>query len=490
MGELRGVDGVAVVQAMPLPALLITDGIVTAVNSGATTLLQVDAESIGTPLREVRLARRIPGLNDAVVLAARGTRAPALDVKALSTARGIRRLRLTAYPVAAGTADRHAVLLVAEDVSSAGDADPARLRQEPESRFLAMVAHELRNPLGTILHALHVIGQRLRGDVPAERARVIAERQVLHQARLLEDLLDVGRLRAGKLDIRPERVDLAGVVRDAVDSMRMGVEARAQEMVLTVASPHLAIRGDRTRLEQVVRNLLDNARKFTGPGGRIDAWVGHEGSDAVIRVTDTGEGIDPDMLPQIFEPFAQLRTSIATSRGGLGLGLALVRGLVEQHGGGVTATSAGRGLGTTFEVRLPPDHAPAPARHTTDAHGATLRRRRVLVVEDDRDARELLRAVLELDGHTVDAAANGADGVRRAAASAPDVVLIDIGLPEIDGYEVARRIRRRLGAAVRLVALTGYGDAEAQRRARDAGFDLHVVKPVIHDDLSRALTGS
>jgi CheY-like chemotaxis protein len=240
-----------------------------------------------------------------------------------------------------------------------------------------------------------------------------------------------------------------------------------------------------------VRNLLDNATKYTAPGGRVTVAASIDGPSVVLHVTDTGIGMDPDVLERAFEPFARGDASATRARGGLGVGLSLVRAIAELHGGTVHARSAGRGCGSDFELCLPLDAAPIPRREASGAAPFTRRprARHILLVEDNRDAREVLRLVLELDGHKVETAADGLVAVRLAAASAPDVVLIDIGLPQLDGYEVGRRIRKRLGRAVRLVALTGYGDRGAPRQASEVGFDAYVVKPVAAEDLSRLLAG-
>lgn len=489
--DRRGIDGTAVVDALPLPALLFANGILIAANTPAAMLLGVGSDAVGKRASDLPLMRRVPGLAEAIVAAARGGSGPALSVRSLATARGLRRLRLTTSPLRTAPPGAQAVLVLAEEVAAADDREESTSpRPVPEARFLATVAHELRNPLATILNALHLIRRRGRGDAGLEHAAAIAERQARHQARLLEDLLDISRLSAGKIALRPERLDLGTVVREAVEAVRLAAQARAHDLTVVGGGGHLAVRGDRTRLEQILRNLLDNAVKYTEPGGRITVWTGLEEQTIVLRVSDTGSGVDPDELTQIFEPFIQVDRSSTRSRGGLGLGLALTRALVEMHGGTIVARSAGRGRGSEFEIRLPRDAAPAAAREAPAAAAESpARRLRILVIEDNPDARELLRMVLEMDGHMVETAADGAAGVRMAAATAPDIALVDIGLPEMDGYEVARRIRRRLGAAVRLVALTGYGDPEAQRRAREAGFDEHVVKPVTPEELGRALAG-
>ena len=481
------IDPVAIVHAIPYPAFLVVNGTLAAANGPARELLDIPPDAVSTPLRDLRVTRRVPELSDVLAAALEGQTGPALSVGALVTPAGVRHARFSARPVVVDSESR-AVLVVAEDLGPfAVDADA---RDDAASRFVATVAHELRNPLSAIMHALHLIGHRMRDDRIVRQVRMMAERQARHQARLLDDLFDLTRLRTGKIELHPERLNLAEIVTDVAETIRLDVDVRAQRLVVVVTLEHIPIRGDRTRLEQVLRNLLDNARKYTPVGGQIDVWVGVKERDAVVRVTDSGLGIEADALERIFEPYAQGDAPGPAARDGLGLGLSLVRSFVEQHGGSVTARSGGRGAGSEFEVRLPLDAAPAPARVAPPQRArVTPSRRRILVIEDDRDARELLRLVLELDGHTVETAGTGADGVRMAGASAPDVVLIDVGLPEIDGYEVARRIRARLGGAVRLVAVTGYSGTEATARVRDAGFDAHVVKPAGPEEINAALAG-
>src|SRR5262245_31367449 len=356
--------------------------------------------------------------------------------------------------------------------------------------FLAMLAHELRNPLAAIMNALHVVEHRLGDDRIARQDLKVADRQGLHQARLLDNLLDASRVVLGKIALRKERVDLGAVITNVLEAMQTLFQARAQEIALSLPDETLILNADPDRVEQIVRNLLDNALKYGGTAGRITIAVQREGGMATIRVRDTGIGIEPDMLPRIFDLFVQADSSLARSAGGLGIGLTLVRQLVELHGGSVSARSGGRNQGSEFEIRLPlAAILPASAG---DAPGDSSRtpsrgRRHILVIEDNRDARQMLRMVLELRGHRVSDAPDGVTGIRMAVASAPAVILIDLGLPDMDGYVVAKRIRKRLGGQVVLIALTGYGDAESRQRSAAEGFDLHLVKPVSPDDLTRTL---
>ncbi len=341
--------------------------------------------------------------------------------------------------------------------------------------FLAMLAHELRNPLSAISNAVHVLGF----EQPAEghaAAREVIGRQVGHLVRLVDDLLDVSRVIAGKIALQRQALDLAAAARRAVEVMEVR-DGRGPRV--TIAAESVWILADPTRLDQILANLLGNAVKYTPPEGAITVTVGQEGADALLRVQDTGMGIPPDLLPQLFELFVQGDRSPARTEGGLGVGLTLVRHLVELHGGAIAAASDGPGQGSTFTVRLP-TIAPPPGSHRGSLPPARGRgARRVLLVEDNADARAMLAEVLTLEGHEVHEAADGPHGVEQAIRLRPDLTLVDIGLPGFDGHEVALRIRRDpAGATLRLVALTGYGRPEDREQALASGYDLHLVKPV------------
>jgi signal transduction histidine kinase/ActR/RegA family two-component response regulator len=355
-----------------------------------------------------------------------------------------------------------------------------------KDEFLAMLGHELRNPLSAITASAHVLRLAHPGDAAATRAHGVIERQTRQMTRLVEDLLDVSRLTMGKVSLEPERFDLAELVRSAVLAWR-SVAARPEERVqLRLESAWVC--ADRARIEQVVGNLLDNADKFSPSGSAIRVRVARSGEHALLEVEDRGEGIPPDMLARIFDAFVQAPQDLSRSRGGMGLGLALVRRLVELHHGSVTATSGGAGTGATFTVRLPivaPPHGSAVTPLPADAGLAP---QRILVVEDNEDARTMLATMLELEGHQVRAVGTGAAALETAHAWHPVVMIVDIGLPDIDGYAIARRMRE-LAAPPRLLALSGYGQAEDERRAYDAGFDVHLTKPVDPELLRRVLAG-
>jgi signal transduction histidine kinase len=367
-----------------------------------------------------------------------------------------------------------------------GQQEAARAEAEAANRtkdeFLAMLGHELRNPLGAISSAAHVLSRTAGGNNATARASDIIGRQVQHLARIVDDLLDVSRVVAGKVVLRLQPVDLAEIARRV--ATLHGGPAGARHVISVHTTPTW-ISADATRLEQVLTNLLANAVKYTPPGGEITVTVRRDGNHAILVVRDTGTGIRAELLPRVFELFVQGDRSLERSAGGLGIGLTLVRQLVELHGGTVEASSPGLGRGSTFTVRLPV--LPAPPESDDAARPATTApARRVLVVEDNDDAREMLRNLLHLFGHEVHEACDGASGIEEARRVRPDAALIDIGLPGIDGYEVARRIRADVPGA-RLVALTGYGQPEDRDRALAAGFDVHLVKPVDPEQLQRLL---
>jgi PAS domain S-box-containing protein len=353
-----------------------------------------------------------------------------------------------------------------------------------KDEFLAMLGHELRNPLSAIGSAVAVL-ERLRvDDLRGTRATQIIARQTQHLARLMDDLLDVGRVVTGKIILERRAMDLLAAARRAVATLRAaGVTERHD---VSVDGRPVWVDGDATRLEQVVTNLVSNALKFTPAGGTIRVWVGVEGGEALLRVSDSGVGMSPELLPRIFDLFVQGDQPPERASGGLGIGLTLVRQLVELHDGRVEARSAGPGQGSVFTIRLPV--APTTVSHDGGSRQAGVAPCRILIVEDNADARDMLLALLTLDRHEVVTAADGPAGVDAALRLRPDVALVDIGLPGLNGYEVARRIRAtESGRAIKLIALTGYGQSEDMRQAREAGFDLHLVKPVEPTRLEEAL---
>jgi two-component system, chemotaxis family, CheB/CheR fusion protein len=344
-----------------------------------------------------------------------------------------------------------------------------------KDEFLAVLSHELRNPLAPIRSSLYVL-EHASADVDATaRAQQIISRQVAHLARLVDDLLDVTRIANGKLQVERRPVDLVDLARRTAEDHRSLFATRDVRLDVAIARAALWVEGDATRLAQIVGNLLQNSVKFTAAGDHVRLSVEADDGFAVLRVRDTGIGIDPAMIPRLFQPFSQADTTLNRRLGGLGLGLALVKGLVETHGGTIEVASGGKGEGAEFAVRLPLAAAPTDAQA---APATTSRPRRILVIEDNLDAAESLQLALELEGHDVAVEHDGPHGIERARKIMPEVVLCDIGLPGMDGYAVAKELRREPGLRETiLVALTGYALPEDQRRAADAGFDAHLTKP-------------
>lgn len=384
-----------------------------------------------------------------------------------------------------------------ERARSEGERD-ALLHREQEARasaeavnkakdeFLAMLGHELRNPLGAIASASRLIDDPRVDAATVARARAIVARQVDHMARLTDDLLEAGRALTGKIVLKRAPMNLGDA---AADVLRSGCATSGEERRVVEQLEPVWIDADPTRVEQIVGNLLANAVKYSGSGGTITVSVRQEGDEAVLRVADDGIGMDPALVARVFEPFVQGTRELDRQQGGLGIGLTLVRRLVELHGGSVEARSEGPGRGSEFVVRLPAAKAPEAPDVPSPPPPASAGRD-ILLVEDNDDARVSLCQLLELDGHTVTAARDAASALAHVRAAPPDVALIDLGLPGMDGYELARRIRAEVGDATRLVALTGYGLPADRSRSQAAGFDVHLVKPIDIEALAQVLRRS
>jgi PAS domain S-box-containing protein len=360
-----------------------------------------------------------------------------------------------------------------------------RLLREADRRkdeFLATLAHELRNPLAPLRNALELLRRASDNRTLVEQARATMERQVLQMVRLVDDLLDISRITSGKLQLRKERVELAEVLKTAIETARPLIEASAQELTVTLPPHDVHVEADPTRLAQMFSNLLNNAAKYTEKAGHIWLTAERRDGEAVVSVRDTGIGIAAEHLPHIFTMFSQVAPALERSQGGLGIGLALVKGLVELHDGIIEARSGGTGKGSEFTVHLQIVDVPVEAAHEPSGDGDKGRggrKCRILVVDDLRDAADSLATMLRLMGHDSRTAYDGLEAVQMAAAFQPNVVLLDIGLPKMSGYEAARRIRDEpWGGNVALVALTGWGQEEDKRRSLEAGFDHHLMKPV------------
>jgi signal transduction histidine kinase len=398
--------------------------------------------------------------------------------------RGVRWLRAVGRVERGPDGRATRVLGISLDVTSEVQAREAEQRARAEAEaasrakdeFLAMLGHELRNPVGAIRSAVAILDEIGKHDTTSLRARQVIARQATHLGRLMDDLLDVGRVMAGKILLDREPLDLGEATQRAFATLA----GRAERHHVALACESVWVDADGARIEQIVTNLIVNALKYTPAGGTVEISVRPEADTAVLTVRDTGVGIAPGLLPSVFDLFVQGERPLDRAEGGLGIGLTLVRQLVQLHGGTVAAESAGRGQGSTFTVRLPriaalPVAAPRPAADEK-------RRRRVLLVEDNDDSREMLRVGLELAGHEVHEACDGPGGIEAARALRPDVAIVDVGLPGANGYEVARQVRTTV-PGMKLIALTGYGQPEDRRRAMTAGFDTHLVKPVDPEQL-------
>lgn len=482
--------------------------------------------AIGMRFRDVKLNGRIPGLH-AAIESVRHTGASTIveDIQppdaerpqrlAITIRPGIRRGQLRA--VTLYVADTMALLrlhdevgrLTSEHAVERTDLEAAQESLEAtmeelsamqtanetlvqadlrKNEFIAMLAHELRNPLSSAMTALDVVVAHPEDKAATDRALAVAHRQFRQLRRLLDDLLDVSRMTHSRIQLRKRVVDFRSILTEAVEATRHQFEAAGLRFsVWASGSDPLCVEADSTRLVQAIVNLLANAAKYTPRGGRVTMATKEAGDHVLVSVHDTGIGIQADMLERIFEMFEQAGDESGRRNEGLGIGLTLARRIVELHGGILTARSGGPHRGSTFVIRLPlmpvgliPEPSSAPASPPPPRH--------VLIVDDNRDAREMLELLLRLDGHRVAVAASGATAVELATASRPEVALIDLGLPDITGYEVARRIRAALGETVRLVALTGYGLPKDRRQAQEAGFMAHIVKPADHETLHRILT--
>lgn len=366
----------------------------------------------------------------------------------------------------------------------------ARLAAEQANRtkdqFLAMLGHEMRNPLAPIVTALQLI--KLRGDARSAKEYQVIERQVTHMIRLVDDLLDVSRIARGKIELKRKHLDVRDAVAKAIEIAGPLLEQRGHHFVVKAPQRPLIVDGDEARLTQVFTNLLTNAAKYTEPDGHVFVSVRQTGDQVVIEVRDDGIGISKDLLPRLFDLYVQGAESTERAAGGLGLGLTLVRSLVKLHGGVVDARSDGPGLGSSFTVRLPVVHqamTAEPAEPLSMVFPPADHKRRILIVDDNEDARLLLSDMLAAIGHEVRSAGDGPEALEVIKGFTPEVAILDIGLPSMDGYELATRIRETMqGATPRLIALSGYGQAADQQRSQSAGFDQHLVKPV---DLRRLL---
>ncbi len=362
-----------------------------------------------------------------------------------------------------------------------------------KDEFLATLAHELRNPLAPVRNAVEVL--RLKGGANAQTrwASEVIERQVQVMSRLVDDLMDVGRINQGRIELRRQPVKLSAILRDAIETIRPLIDEYGHDLVLAMPEPDVVVDADATRLAQAFMNLLNNAAKYTDPGGRIRVEVRKDGGEVRATITDSGIGIEPERLSSVFEMFSQVETALSRSRGGLGIGLSLAQRLIQMHGGRIEATSAGLGQGSQFEITLPladvSDVSAAPSHREGDTPArATGGGLTVLVADDNLDAAATLAVLLEMFGHKVEQVHDGEAAAAAALRLQPDVVLLDIGMPKLNGYEACRQIRSQAGGAgMTLIALTGWGQPDDRQAAKSAGFDMHLVKPVDPELLAELL---
>jgi PAS domain S-box-containing protein len=366
--------------------------------------------------------------------------------------------------------------------------DALREADRRKDEFLATLSHELRNPLAPIRTALEVMRIARNDTELVEKSRATMERQLTHLVRITDDLLDVSRITQNKVGLRRERIDLRSAVHSAIEATRALLENRGHTVALDLPALPLWVDADFTRLSQVFSNLLNNAAKYTDPGGRVSVAATVSGTRGIVTVEDTGIGIPAEMLPRVFDMFTQLQEHRDRTHGGLGIGLTLAKRLIELHGGSIDVRSEGAGRGTRVTVSLPVTKPAAAARsHGMGDASAAAAPCRILVAEDNEDAAEMMRVMLQFKGHDVRVAADGVQAVEVASAFKPHIAFLDIGMPRMDGYEAARRIRQLLGRHIFLVALTGWGQDDDKHRSREAGFDQHLTKPPEPELLERLI---
>jgi PAS domain S-box-containing protein len=457
------------------------DGVIRTWNEGAERIFGYSAaEAVGRPITLLIPPERLdeePALLDRL---RRGERIEHFETIRITKDGQRIHVSLTVSPVRDSKGNVVGASKVARDITQRKQAEEAlREADRRKDEFLAVLAHELRNPLAPIRNSLHILRLSNRLDPTAERVGQMIERQVNHLVRLVDDLLEVSRITRGKIELRREPVEVAAIVRNAVETSQPLIEAAGHQLAVSLPSEPMTVDGDPIRLTQIVANLLNNAAKYTDPGGQIWLTVRREQDSMALSVRDTGMGISAEMLPRVFGLFTQIDRTANRGQGGLGIGLALVKSLVEMHGGQVTARSEGLGRGSEFVIRLP--LSTAPSRETIPSESRPfpiLTPRRVLVVDDNRDAAESLGMLLRLLGADVQIAFSGPEALEAISGFKPAVVLLDIGMPGMDGHEVARRVRGQLEFQdITLIALTGWGQEEDQRLSQAAGFDYHLIKP-------------
>jgi signal transduction histidine kinase len=461
--------------------------------TGALVLTDALAGDPGAPQVAAALRRQPPWSDVPTILLSRADGQTAATTQLLASLTNVTVLdrptstRTLVSSVQAAIRGRARQYQIRDQLDALREAEDAlRNADRRKDEFLAMLAHELRNPLAPIRIASELLGRLLPPDPKMQGMVAILKRQGIHLTRLVDDLLDVSRITQGRVQLQREALELGPIVAQAMESVEPLLRDKRHKVTVTSCLEPQYVDGDGARLVQCVANLLTNAAKYTDASGEIRVELRSDPAGAVIVVADNGVGISKDLLPRIFELFVQSERSLDRSEGGLGIGLSVVQRLIEMHGGQVAATSAGPGHGSTFEITLPTVAAPKQSRSPPSR--PTVEPRRILVVDDNVDAAASLADLLRLEGHHTEAVYSAKAALEAVASFGPDVVLLDIGLPDMDGYEVAKRIRAG-GNSIRLVALTGYGQAEDIQRTHSAGFDAHLVKPVDFGVLERAVAG-
>jgi PAS domain S-box-containing protein len=458
------------------------EGVILTWNAGAERVFGYKAaETIGRPVTMLMPPERQDEEPKLLERLRRGERIEHYETVRVTKDGRLIDISLTLSPVRSADGRMIAASKVARDITERKKAEIAlREADRHKDEFLATLAHELRNPLAPIRNSLHLLRMAAPSDATAQRVCEMMERQVNHLVRLVDDLMEVSRITRGLIDLRDEETDLATVLRSAIETSKPLIEAAEHQLAISIPSEPIPLRGDAVRLSQVFSNLLNNAAKYTDGQGQISLSARREGREIVVSVRDSGIGIPTSMLPAVFKMFVQADRSTNRSQGGLGIGLTLAKRLVEMHGGTITAHSAGAGQGSEFVVRLPiaTVEAPRAVPLVLEEKPKSLPQRRVLVVDDNEDAAASMGMLLKFLGTQVQVAHDGETALKIIERDRPDVVLLDIGMPGMDGFEVARRVRQRVEVNnIMLIALTGWGQAEDRDRTRGAGFDHHLVKP-------------
>jgi PAS domain S-box-containing protein len=457
-------------------------GIVRSWNTGAERLFGYTAqEAIGQPITFLIPTERQDEEHEILARLARGERIEHFET--VRVGKGGRQLdvSLTVSPIRDASGEIVGASKIARDITDRKRAEEViRETNRQKDQFIALLAHELRNPLAPLSTALQVMHLAEGDPAKLRKAREVMERQLGHMVRLIDDLLDMSRIGQNKLELRRARILLTDVVNNAVETARPLIDAAGHELTISLPATPVYLDGDLTRLSQVLSNLLMNSAKYTERGGSILLAAQRRDGAVILSVRDTGIGIPVDALDHIFDMFSQVDRGLERAKDGLGIGLALVKGLVQMHGGSVTATSQGLGTGSTFAITLPEAPWSKPSSEPTPpSRSRALSRQRILVVDDNRDAADSLAAMLELMDQEVQTAYSGADAIAAAAIFRPAVILMDIGMPGLNGYDTAQQVRAQMsGHTVKVIALTGWGQEHDRTRSREAGCDGHLVKPV------------